>query len=298
MNEIIASSFKTAKSQLDNAFGWFDITVSDRERVSALEPLVAAHIDEIVDDFYERAGGFDHPTRRIADTDHLEAIRDEQKRHFMELLDAGLDEAYYSNRATAGIFNERSGVSPTFYMGAYSHFIKRVCQLVRETSEDSEATLETILSLSKVASCHKALTLEAFASAREETIEDRERQLSELPTPVLRLREGLLLVPVVGTLDTHRARLLTIQMLEAIRDMNARAVVLDITGVAAVDSAVANHLMQTMTAARLMGADAVLTGITAEVAQALVKIGVTGETLNPAGSLQRGIEIATRLLDG
>ena len=72
---------------------------------------------------------------------------------------------------------------------------------------------------------------------------------------------------------------------------------LDITGVAAVDSAVANHLMQTMTAARLMGAQSVLTGITADVAQALVKVGVTGDALNPAGDLERGVQTARQILD-
>jgi rsbT co-antagonist protein RsbR len=159
-------------------------------------------------------------------------------------------------------------------------------------------TSSTLLSLQRLAACHKALTLEAFSNARQQAIERREREFNELPVPVLKMRKGLLLVPVVGTLDSHRALLLTNRMLEGIKDIGARAVVLDITGVEAVDSAVANHLMQAMAAARLMGAKSVLTGITADVAQALVKIGVTDGALNPAGDLERGIETAERLLEG
>jgi rsbT co-antagonist protein RsbR len=113
---------------------------------------------------------------------------------------------------------------------------------------------------------------------------------------VLKLREGLLLIPVVGTLDSHRARSLTVELLEGIREHRAQVVVLDITGVAGVDSAVANHLIQSMSAARLMGAASVLTGISAEVAQALVKIGVSGQQLNTAGDLQQGIKIAEKLI--
>jgi rsbT co-antagonist protein RsbR len=75
-------------------------------------------------------------------------------------------------------------------------------------------------------------------------------------------------------------------------------VVLDITGVAAVDSAVANHLIQTMSAARLMGVRSVLTGLSAEVAQSLVKVGVTAEKLQTAGDLESGIELADRLMAG
>ena len=298
MNEIISSTINYNKTGMTNACGWFDISADDRDRVSALQTLVEENIDGIICDFYDRSGGFDHPTRHIADADHIARIREEQKRHFLELVDAGLSEEYYATRRDAGIFNERSGVSPSFYMGAYAYFVKRISSLILERCDDQDQAVATIRSLQIVASCHKALTLEAFSNAREEAIEAREREMSELPVPVLKMREGLLLVPVVGTLDSHRARILTTRMLDAIRDQSARAVVLDITGVAAVDSAVANHLIQTMTAARLMGAYSVLTGITADVAQSLVKIGVTGQALNPAGDLQRGIETAEQLLNG
>ncbi len=298
MNEIISSTINYNKTGMTNAFGWFDISSEDRDRVSALKTLVEENINDIIRDFYDRSGGFDHPTRHMADADHIARIREEQKRHFLELVETGLSEDYYETRRDAGTFNERSGVSPSFYMGAYSYFLKRISTLIREQSDDKDQAVEIIMSLQKIASCHKALTLEAFSNAREEAIEAREREMSELPVPVLKMRDGMLLVPVVGTLDSHRARLLTTRMLDAIRDHSARAVVLDITGVAAVDSAVANHLIQTMTAARLMGANSVLTGITADVAQSLVKIGVTGQALNPAGDLQRGIETAEQLLDG
>ena len=141
---------------------------------------------------------------------------------------------------------------------------------MRDAHQDGDDAIDVLLSLHRVASCHKALTLEAFAKARQEAIEVREREISELPVPVLKMRDGLLLVPVVGTLDSHRARLLTTRMLDAIKDIGARAVVLDITGVEAVDSAVANHLMQAMAAARLMGTSSVLTGISADVAMSLM----------------------------
>jgi rsbT co-antagonist protein RsbR len=103
-------------------------------------------------------------------------------------------------------------------------------------------------------------------------------------------------VPVVGNLDSYRARSLTIALLTGIKEQQARVLVLDITGVSTVDSSVANHLMQTVTAARLMGAHSIVTGISPSVAEALVKIGVNIAWLNTFGDLQRGIEEAERLL--
>ena len=94
--------------------------------MSSLAPMVEEHIDDILNDFYARSGGFDHPGTTVKETESLEVIKIEQKRHFLELVDAGLDEAYFQNREVAGIFNENSGVSPAFYMGAYSYFLKRM----------------------------------------------------------------------------------------------------------------------------------------------------------------------------
>jgi rsbT co-antagonist protein RsbR len=106
----------------------------------------------------------------------------------------------------------------------------------------------------------------------------------------------LLILPIIGILDSQRARQLTEQLLNSIRDNRAKVAVVDITGVAAVDSKVANHLLQTAEAARLMGAIVILTGLSPEVAQSLVSIGVDLGRLITVGDLQGGIIEADRLL--
>ncbi len=136
-------------------------------------------------------------------------------------------------------------------------------------------------------------------TALQSQIEERrraERAILELSTPVLQLREGLLILPIIGILDSQRARQLTEQLLNSIRDNRAKVAVVDITGVAAVDSKVANHLLQTAEAARLMGAIVILTGLSPEVAQSLVSIGVDLGRLMTVGDLQGGIIEADRLL--
>ena len=109
---------------------------------------------------------------------------------------------------------------------------------------------------------------------RERTINLQQDAIRELSTPVLQLRERLLILPIIGVIDSMRAKQLTDGMLRSIRDNRARIVVMDITGVAAVDSKVANHLIQAVAAARLMGANVIVTGVSADVAQSLVALGV------------------------
>jgi rsbT co-antagonist protein RsbR len=110
------------------------------------------------------------------------------------------------------------------------------------------------------------------------------------------VRDRLLILPIIGLLDSYRAKQLTDELLQAIRAHRAKMVVVDLTGVAMVDSKVANHLIQTAAAARLMGASIIITGLSAEVAQSLVTLGVDLSRLNTMGDLQGGIEEAERLL--
>src|SRR5205823_1133787 len=114
---------------------------------------------------------------------------------------------------------------------------------------------------------------EAYLSEKERLIGQQQEAIRELSTPVLQVREQMLILPVVGVVDTQRARNLTSALLKAIREHRARAAVMDITGVPIVDSKVANHLAQACEAARLMGATVIVTGISAEIAQTLVTVG-------------------------
>lgn len=119
----------------------------------------------------------------------------------------------------------------------------------------------------------------------------------DLSTPLLRLRERLLLLPLVGVITPQRAAQLTERLLSAIRDSRARVVVIDVTGVAFIDTYVANHLLKTIEAARLLGAAVIVTGVSASVADTLVRLGVDLRKLHTVGDLQGGIEESERLLN-
>jgi anti-anti-sigma factor len=139
---------------------------------------------------------------------------------------------------------------------------------------------------------------EAYLEAKEDIIRSQQEAIREISTPVLQIRDQVLILPVVGLVDTHRARLLTETLLAAIRERRARAVVMDVTGVPLVDSKVAKHIAQTCEAARLMGATVLITGISPEIAMTLVTIGAELTGVKTLGDLQSGIEEVERLLAG
>jgi rsbT co-antagonist protein RsbR len=136
----------------------------------------------------------------------------------------------------------------------------------------------------------------SFVHERERIIRQQQEAIRELSTPVLPVRERLLILPISGVIDSQRARQLTEKLLNGIRDHRAKVVVVDVTGVPTIDSTVANHLVQTVEASRLMGASVIITGLSSASAQTLVTLGVDLSKMHAVGDLQGGIEEAEVLL--
>src|SRR5256712_628697 len=174
------------------------------------------------------------------------------------------------------------------------HVLSR--SLVSKYRADSQL-LTRILDASEPAANRIATTVAVgFVQERERVIREQQEAIRELSTPVLPVRERLLILPIIGLIDAQRARQLTEQLLRPIRGNRAKVVVIDITGVAAMDAKVANHLVLTVESARLLGAMVIVTGLSPEIAQTLVNIGVDLGKMNTVGDLQGGIEEAERLL--
>jgi rsbT co-antagonist protein RsbR len=163
--------------------------------------------------------------------------------------------------------------------------------------QDDPQMLDRVLDSYEPAANRIAVTVGvSFVEERERVIREQQEAIHELSTPVLQVRERLLILPIIGVLDSQRARQLTEQLLTAIQSSRAKVVVIDITGVATIDVTVANHLVQTVEAARLMGASAIITGLSSKIAQTLVDLGVNLSMMRTVGDLQGGLEEAERLL--
>ena len=117
-------------------------------------------------------------------------------------------------------------------------------------------------------------TFETYAKTREALIADQAEQLLEISTPVVKLWDGVMAVPLVGTLDSARAQVVMERLLQALADTSSPYAIIDITGVPAVDTQVAQHILKTIVAARLMGADCIISGIRPQIAQTIVALGI------------------------
>jgi rsbT co-antagonist protein RsbR len=243
--------------------------------------------------------------KRIADAQLLRVMSSEEVftemtavyDNYVDALETGSVEAL---RAYARALSER-----IIHRGVETHEVLGLVLLLRDVlgralfvrHQGDPEHLNRVLDAYEPAANRIAVTVGvSFVAERERVIREQQAAIRELSTPVLQVRGRLLILPIIGVLDSQRARQLTEQLLGAIQTNRAKVVVIDITGVASIDETVANHLVQTVEASRLMGASAILTGLSSGIAQTLVDLGVDLGSMRTVGDLQGGLEEAERLL--
>ncbi|MGC4790205.1 STAS domain-containing protein [Micromonospora sp. DT178] len=162
-------------------------------------------------------------------------------------------------------------------------------------AEGGTDTLRDYVAFSGLIDQMGLFTFESFVRTRESLIADQAEQLLELSTPVVKLWEGVVAVPLVGTLDSARAQVVMERLLQTLVDTGSPYAIIDITGVPAVDTQVAQHILKTVVAARLMGADCIISGIRPQIAQTIVALGIEFGDIATKASLADALRHVLRL---
>lgn len=191
----------------------------------------------------------------------------------------------------------RVGAEPSATALAMLALKRTMLGAIERHTEDSALRYRAALLVDELLDSAGVLTFAVYASGRERIVREQHSRLPELSTPVVRLWRHVLAVPLVGTLDSARTQAVTNSLLEAIRTDEARVAIIDITGVPAVDTAVAQHLLQTAGAVRLMGAECVVSGIRPSIAQTFTQLGIDLSQVVTRGSLADALATAMRLVD-
>jgi rsbT co-antagonist protein RsbR len=187
----------------------------------------------------------------------------------------------------------RAGFSPsetaTFVFSLKQPLFVRLAQ---EFADDTAALSDAMWEVNVLLDRLGLLTTEEHQRAREAVIQQQQRDLIELSTPVVKLWEGVVAVPLIGTLDSERTQVVMESLLERIVETNSTMAIIDITGVPTVDTLVAQHLLKTVAAARLMGADCIISGIRPQIAQTIVHLGLTLSEVTTKATMADAISLA------
>ena len=247
-----------------------------------LAELVSLHEREILEEWLRllKAGG------ALQTGSIKEAELDTQCRAFLARLRAALQgggsgdrssEAYNILRNMVGELSASravQGFSPSetvmFVFSLKQPLFTAISKATQNNTAKTEMVWQSTLLLDELG----IYIMEVFQKTREQVIARQSREIAELSTPVVKLWDGILALPVIGTLDSERTQTVMENLLQSIVDESAEIAILDITGVPTVDTLTAQHLLKTVAAARLMGADCIISGIRPQIAQTMVHLGV------------------------
>jgi len=295
--ESLMKEMNITDEEIERRKDWLEFADEDVQRVRSLNALARRVQDELIELLYHHFLAFPETRGFFQDTELLEHVKAMQKEYFIRLTEGDYNREYVLDRLKIGATHARIGLDTKWYLGAYAFHIRALAErLFEEYRDDPKAALDIFLSLIKLEFLDIGLAIDTYIAQRERVIRIQQEAIRELSTPVLQVRDRLLIMPIIGVIDPHRARQLTEQLLHSIRDTRARVVVMDITGVLTVDSRIANHLIQTVEASRLMGATVIVSGLSADVAQTLVRIGVDLSKIVTVCDLQGGLEEADRIM--
>ena len=281
---------------VDRRLKYVGFDPADPARIASVRPAVEDNVDALTDSFFEFLGSLEEARPLTQRRNALDNARTLKREHLLAMVRGPYDSNYVAQRLKLALVYSDVNLDPCVFLGAFHHLLRAVGERAMAAADNPVEAFGAFMALKKIAFFDLGLIVDALIYERERIIRHQQEAIRELSTPVLQVRDRMLLLPLVGIIDTHRARQLTEDLLQQIRGARAKVVVMDVTGAAAVDSKVANHLLQTVAAAKLMGATVIVSGVSSDVATTLVALGVDVSRFHTVGDLQGGIEHAERML--
>lgn len=269
----------------------FEVTEDDLKRIRAFGKICLPKIDRFIELFYEWLA--EHGLMKQWFTpENLPRIQGQQKGYWAEFFAGHVDELYIRQREMLGTVHARIGLPLPSYFASVDLSFRLWSQKIYEGGLSEAEFAKTLCSFTKLLHLDTNVVVESYTQVSSKQILDQRKAILEMATPVTSIWKDILLLPIVGFIDSRRATEIMSNVLEKIASVRAKVLILDISGVAVVDSAVANHLVKITKAAKLMGCEAMISGLSPAVAQTMVTLGLDVDRIHTTNTLQDALEKA------
>ena len=274
----------------------FDLQEADFQRIRAVAPLLKDQLDSFIDDFYTWMQK--HPEYQVffgSNPARLERVKQLQRANWVNFLDAHVDQSWVDARRHVGAVHAHIELPNDIYFAGMSVSSNLMADRLRNSSHVKNLN-ETIASLSKLMFLDAYVVIEEIARINREKISANAKTLMEMSTPVTPIWEGILLLPLLGLLDSQRTQDVMNKTLSKISESRAKVLMMDISGVSTMDTAVANQLLKITKATQLMGCETILSGLSPAIARTLVELGVNIGEVRTTATLRDSFELALRAI--
>lgn len=272
----------------------YEVSEVDYDNIRKLGVRIAPAINDFIDSLYaymREALGYEFDVH-FPDEASLARAQSLSRRAWLEFLESKWDEAYVKSRIRIGEVHAQLQIQPRHYLATMNKSLELWSQFAHTMAPDQTGLPKLIESMWRVGQMEGALVVDVYSQRTGEIISQQSRALTDMSTPITAIWDGILMLPVVGIVDSRRAQDIMQRMLEQIAEKRAIVFILDISGVAVVDTAVANHLIRMTKAARLMGSYTIVSGLSPSVAQTIVELGIEVGDMKTTGNLQDALKIA------
>ena len=270
----------------------FRITDVDLELVRKFGETIKPNLHAYVDEFYvwlrvqPYFESFFPNEQRVKKTQKL------QIEYWREFFDANVDDEYIESRRYIGKVHARIELPLDVYLAGMNVSFENCLDVMSASGKPSQQSQRTILAISKLMHMDGMITANTYSQLINEKILEQSQSLIEMSTPVTSIWDGILMLPLVGIIDSKRAMDITARVLEEIASSQATCFILDISGVAVIDTAVANYLIKITKATRLMGCESLISGLSPAIAQTIVDLGIDVGNVQTTGNLRDALRLA------
>lgn len=288
---------KLDNEELQRRLAFYELGEEDFNRLTNLTSFAERWTHDITEGLYELIMGQPESREFFPDQGTLNRVKNLQNNYFVGLFSGSYDINYMRDRLRVGMAHERIGMPPKLYLGAYRRYLALIQdRLLDHFKGNMEEAAKALGSIRKIIFFDMSLAIDTYIAANLETMTRHQAAIRELSTPVIKVYERILLLPIVGTVDTQRAHQIMETVLVQVVEQQAKVMILDIAGVPVVDTKVADHILKTTAAVQLLGAQTILTGISASVARTVVQLGVEITRMHTRSKLSEGIELALSII--
>ena len=272
----------------------YRIAPEDLERIRDFAAQAHPSMDRMVSDWYEWLEKQPEYEQFFSDKETLQRAVTLQVEYWKTFLKGAVDEAYVESRQRVGTVHARIGLPLNTYFAGMNEFLLVFAKYLDETEMESRIRAKTLESVAKLCHLDTAIIVETYNRFVEETVTAQAKSLMEMSTPVTQIWSGILLLPIVGLIDSKRARDIMNATLAKIGETQARIFIMDISGVGVVDTAVANHLIKLTQATRLLGCECTISGVSPSIAQTFVDLGIDVGRIKTTATMKDALAHALR----
>lgn len=282
----------------EELLGLYRIETSHLEAIRSMRGEARPRIEGVIEHFYQWMG--EHPAMMafFETEDIMLHVRKMQTVYWERFLDANVNNEYLNDRRRIGEIHARIGLPVMFYIGAINMVYDELKLVAREIIQDASSKkrgdqLESVnQSLAGLIHLDAGLICQSFVDKRDQLLHEQSQAVMSMSTPVTEIWDGILLLPIVGLIDSRRSEDILNAVLNAIKQSKAKEFILDISGVGVVDTAVANYLISITKATALMGCRSTISGISPAISKTIIQLGIETDDVNTTSTMMDALSDA------